>query len=72
VKRGSPKNIVASVQARLVERSRELGVEHQLTLARFGGERLLYRLSMNSAVVARTDDWSEGETAPAALSELAD
>jgi integrase-like protein/nucleotidyltransferase AbiEii toxin of type IV toxin-antitoxin system len=45
VKRGGPKNIVASVQARLVERSRELGVEHQLTLARFGGERLLYRLS---------------------------
>jgi len=45
VKRGGPKNIVASVQARLVERSRELGVEHQLTLARFAGERLLYRLS---------------------------
>jgi predicted nucleotidyltransferase component of viral defense system len=45
VKRDGPKNIVASVQARLVERSRELGVEHQLTLARFGGERLLYRLS---------------------------
>jgi hypothetical protein len=45
VKRGGPKNIVASVQARLVERSREFGVEHQLTLARFGGERLLYRLS---------------------------
>ena len=45
VKRSGPKNIVASVQARLVERSRELGVEHQLTLARFGGERLLYRLS---------------------------
>ena len=45
MKRGGPKNIVASVQARLVERSRELGVEHQLTLARFGGERLLYRLS---------------------------
>jgi len=45
VKRGGPKNIVASVQARLVDRSRELGVEHQLTLARFGGERLLYRLS---------------------------
>jgi hypothetical protein len=33
VKRGGPKNIVASVQARLVEWSRELGVEHQLTLA---------------------------------------
>ena len=45
MKRGGPKNIVASVQARLVDRSRELGVEHQLTLARFGGERLLYRLS---------------------------
>jgi predicted nucleotidyltransferase component of viral defense system len=45
VKRDGPKNIVASIQARLVERSRELGVEHQLTLARFGGERLLYRLS---------------------------
>ena len=45
MKRGGAKNIVASVQARLVERSRALGVEHQLTLARFGGERLLYRLS---------------------------
>ncbi len=45
MKGDGPKNLVASVQARLVERSRELGVEHQLTLARFGGERLLYRLS---------------------------
>lgn len=40
-----PKNIVASIQTRLVQRSHELDVEHQLTLARFGGERLLYRLS---------------------------
>jgi hypothetical protein len=40
-----PRNLTASIQARLVERSRALGVEHQLTLARFGGERLLYRLS---------------------------
>ena len=47
MKRGGLKNIVASVQARLVDRSRELGVEHQLTLARFGGERLLYRLSIS-------------------------
>ena len=47
MKRGGPKNVVASVQARLVERSRELGVEHQLTLARFAGERLLYRLSVS-------------------------
>jgi predicted nucleotidyltransferase component of viral defense system len=45
VKRDGPRNIVAYVQARLVERSRDLGVEHQLTHARFGGERLLYRLS---------------------------
>lgn len=45
MKRDGPKNIAASVQARLVQRSRELGVEHQLTLVRFGGERLLYRLS---------------------------
>ena len=45
MKDGGPKNVVASVQARLVERSRALGVEHQLTLARFGGERLLYPLS---------------------------
>jgi hypothetical protein len=45
VTRGGPRNIVASIQARLVRRSHELGVEHQLTLARFGCERLLYRLS---------------------------
>ena len=45
MKRDGPKNMVASIQARLVEHSRALGVEHQLTLARFGGERLLYRLS---------------------------
>ena len=40
-----PRNIAASIQARLLQRSHELNVEHQLTLARFGGERLLYRLS---------------------------
>jgi len=40
-----PKNISASVEARLLQRSRDLNVEHQLTLARFGGERLLYRLA---------------------------
>jgi predicted nucleotidyltransferase component of viral defense system len=45
MKPAGPKNIVASIQARLVQRSHELEVEHQLTLARFGGERLLYRLS---------------------------
>lgn len=45
MKRTGTKNVVASVNARLVQRSHELHVEHQLTLARFGGERLLYRLS---------------------------
>ncbi len=40
-----PKNLAASIHARLLQRSRDLNVEHQLTLARFGGERLLYRLS---------------------------
>jgi len=45
VKPGGPKDVIASVQARLVDRSRELGVAHQPTLARFAGERLLYRLS---------------------------
>jgi len=45
VTRSGPRNIVSSVQARLVQRSHELVVEHQLTLARYGGERLLYRLS---------------------------
>lgn len=39
------KNVVASIQARLLQRTHALKVEHQLTLARFGGERLLYRLS---------------------------
>ncbi len=42
-----PRDIVASVQTRLVQRSHELHVEHQLTLARFAGERLLYRLSLS-------------------------
>jgi hypothetical protein len=33
------------VQARLVQRTKDIGGEHQTTLARFGGERLLYRLA---------------------------
>lgn len=40
-----PRNVAAFIQARLLQRSRDLHVEHQMTLARFGGERLLYRLS---------------------------
>jgi predicted nucleotidyltransferase component of viral defense system len=45
-----PKNVAASIQARLLQRSHALKVEHQLTLARFGGERLLYRLSKSEFV----------------------
>ena len=48
MKSNGSKNLIASIQVRLVGRSRELGVEHQLTLARFGGERLLYRLSKSN------------------------
>jgi hypothetical protein len=40
-----PKNIVASIQARLLQHSQALGVDHQLTLFRFAGERVLYRLA---------------------------
>ena len=40
-----PKDLVASIQARLLQHSRTVGVEHQLTLVRFAGERLLYRLA---------------------------
>ena len=39
------KDLVASIQARLLQHSRTLGVDHQLTLVRFAGERLLYRLA---------------------------
>ena len=48
MKKPGPKNVVASINARLVQRSHELKVEHQLTLARFGGERLLYRPSKSA------------------------
>ena len=41
----APRNLAASVTARLRERSRELGEDHQYVLMRFGLERLLYRLS---------------------------
>ncbi len=37
------------MQARFVERSHELGIEHQLMLARFGGQRLLSRLWFTDA-----------------------
>jgi hypothetical protein len=40
-----PNDLVASIQARLLQHSRALGVDHQLTLVRFAGERLLCRLA---------------------------
>lgn len=45
-----PRNIEASIQARLLQRSRALGVDHQFTLFRFAGERLLYRLAVSKYV----------------------
>ena len=59
-----PRNIVASVQARLVQRSHELHVEHQLTLARFTGERLLYRLAGLAGLPALESSWVHVLAAP--------
>ena len=42
------KNIVASVRARLYNRSKESSVEFQFLLARYAGERFLYRLGVSS------------------------
>ncbi len=40
-----PRNVAASVADRLLQRARRTGEEHQILLARFGLERLMYRLS---------------------------
>ena len=40
-------NIAASVRQRLLNRSREAGEDYNLLLARYGNERLLYRLSVS-------------------------
>jgi predicted nucleotidyltransferase component of viral defense system len=45
VKRRGPKNLTASVQARLLNLARHRGEDFQLVLTRYGIERLLYRLS---------------------------
>ena len=42
------KNIVASVRARLYNRSKESSVEFQLLLACYACERFLYRLGVSS------------------------
>ena len=41
----TPRNLVASVAARLRERSRTLEEDHQYVLMRYAVERLMYRLS---------------------------
>ena len=42
---GRPKNLSASVRQKLLNLARDQGEDFQLTLTRFGLERLLYRLS---------------------------
>ena len=42
------RNFAASVRARLYNESKESGVEFQLLLARYAGERFLYRLGVSS------------------------
>ena len=42
------RNFAASVRARLYNKSKESGVEFQLLLARYAGERFLYRLGASS------------------------
>jgi hypothetical protein len=46
--RGTPKNIAASVRARLLSLARERGEDFQLALTRYANERLLYRLTQSS------------------------
>ena len=42
--RGKPRNMGASVRARLLQRSRETGADFQFMLRRYAAERFLYRL----------------------------
>jgi hypothetical protein len=45
---GPPRNLVASVTARLRERSRGLNENHQYVLLRYAVERLMHRLSQSA------------------------
>lgn len=47
--RASPRNTAASVAARLLQRSRETGEDHQVLLTRYGLERLMYRLGRSES-----------------------
>ncbi len=44
-RRGPPKDVAASIRARLHNVARERGEDFQFVLLRYGGERLLYRLT---------------------------
>ena len=41
-----PKNVAASVRARLLSRAKEQGMDYNLILTKYALERLLYRLSV--------------------------
>lgn len=43
-----PKNVAASVRARLLSRAKEQGMDYNLILTKYALERLLYRLSVSS------------------------
>jgi len=47
VKKGQPTNLPASIRQRLLNLSRDRGEDFNLTLTRYGTERLLYRLSQS-------------------------
>ena len=55
--KGKPKNVPASVRARLAEVARTRGDEFQLVLTRYAIERFLYRLSVSPT---RTGSSSRG------------
>lgn len=42
-----PKNVAASVRARLLSRAKEQGMDYNLILTKYALERLLYRLSVS-------------------------
>jgi predicted nucleotidyltransferase component of viral defense system len=46
----APKGLVVSVQARLVQHAKAIGVDPNLVLTRYGAERFLYRLSRSQYV----------------------
>jgi len=47
-RRGPPKDVAASIRARLHNVARERGEDFQFVLLRYGAERLLYRLTRSA------------------------